>query len=99
MCPFPLLKTLLLLSLPTLFSLPPSSAQPLEKASLYNSNGQLLLDTSLTITKKQYAKWRKVEENILDELCSKIKYPQIAVANHLQSITILAIDCDGAQVW
>ena len=73
-------QTFILISLLTIFICRAAKSQSI----LYNEQGHLRADTTLTITKEQYEAWSRAEYSLLF-LMSKMEYPKILEENNIES--------------
>ena len=69
-------------------------SQEQNRSYIYNYKGQLRVDTSLTITQKQYKAWSIAEDNLLSHLSRHINYPPLANESGIIGIVIISFDCD-----
>ena len=69
------------------------------KSSIYNSNGQLYIDTSLSVSSEQYKSWSYVESNLI-YFFSKLELPTIYLENvvYPKGIIIVSFTCDSNDI-
>jgi len=67
----------------------------LQETLLYNSSGQLKLDTSYSITQEQLIKWRSVEDLLIERIIQEVKYSPIARENELIGCSIVCFEVDS----
>ncbi len=65
------------------------------QSSIYNSNGQLYIDTSYSISSEQYKSWSHAESNLMCYF-SKLEFPTIYLENNIspKGILIISFRCD-----
>ena len=68
-------------------------------SSIYNSNGQLYIDTSFSISAEQYKSWLHVESNLIAYF-SNLEFPNIYVENSIypKGILIVSFRCDSNDI-
>lgn len=65
---------------------------------LYNLKGQLLIDTTFTISSEQFEIWKRAEYNILLFVSEDVEYSRIAKEAGIKGIAIIAFDCDSISI-
>lgn len=68
------------------------------RSDLYNSKGQLRIDTTLTIGPQQSRIWNNIEGNILHHIHRNVTYPEIAKEVNLTGVVIIAFYCDTSEI-
>lgn len=65
---------------------------------IYNSKGQVIIDTTLSINSDQLEIWRLAESNILSYISMNIDYSNMARESGINGIAIVALDCDSLDI-
>lgn len=73
-------------------------SQEENRSLIYNYKGQLRIDTSLTISQKQFKAWSMAESNILTHLSKAIEYPPLAKESGIKGVVIVSIECDTFEI-
>ncbi len=64
------------------------------KSNIFNDNGKLKIDTSLSINEGQFTFWWIAESNILTHISKAIDYPEIARQIGQSGTIIVSFECD-----
>jgi hypothetical protein len=72
-------------------------AQIIKTSELYNSNGRLLADSTIFITKKQFNKWASINDSLTKNILNNLQYPENCYKNGIYATIIISfnIDSDG----
>ncbi len=65
-----------------------------DESLLYNNKGQFRKDTSLTITPVQLTKWKRIEQDFINQMLHDVIFSQFAIENYTSGTSVISFEVD-----